>query len=43
MSIEVNNESTIDIDESVLQRLVSYDLDQLHVHPDARAAGRGRS
>src|ERR1700712_2766788 len=38
MSIEVNNESSIDVDESVLQRLVTYDLDQLHVHPDAELA-----
>jgi probable rRNA maturation factor len=38
MSIEVNNESAIDVDESVLQRLVTYDLDQLHVHPDAELA-----
>ena len=35
MSIEVNNESVIDVDESALQRLASYALDQLHVHPDA--------
>jgi len=35
MSIEINNESSIEVDESVLQRLVIYDLDQLHVHPDA--------
>ena len=35
MSIEVNNESVIDVDESALQRLAIYALDQLHVHPDA--------
>ena len=38
MSIEVNNESGIQVDESVLQRLVTYNLDQLHVHPDAELA-----
>lgn len=35
MSIEINNESVIDADETVLQRLAIYALDQLHVHPDA--------
>lgn len=35
MSIEVNNESVIEVDESALQRLAIYALDQLHVHPDA--------
>jgi probable rRNA maturation factor len=35
MSIEINNESTIDVDEVAIQRLVTYNLDQLHVHPDA--------
>ena len=35
MSIEINNESVIDIDEPTLQRLAIYTLDQLHVHPDA--------
>ena len=35
MSIEVNNESTIPVDEPVLQRLVTYALDELHVHQDA--------
>ncbi|MCU1471279.1 MAG: ybeY [Glaciihabitans sp.] len=38
VSIEINNESSIEVDESVLQRLVTYDLDQLHVHPDAELA-----
>ncbi|HEY4270203.1 MAG TPA: rRNA maturation RNase YbeY [Galbitalea sp.] len=38
MSIEINNESSIEVDESLLQRLVTYDLDQLHVHPDAELA-----
>lgn len=35
MSIELNNESGVSVDEAVLQRLVIYALDQLHVHPDA--------
>lgn len=35
MSIEVNNESSITVDELALQRLSMYALDQLHVHPDA--------
>ncbi len=35
MSIEVNNESAIEVDEALLQRLSAYALDQLHVHPDA--------
>lgn len=35
MSIEVNNESTVQVNEAGLQRLVMYALDQLHVHPDA--------
>jgi probable rRNA maturation factor len=38
MSIEINNESGIDVDEAVIQRLVTYNLDQLHVHPDAELA-----
>ncbi len=35
MSIEVNNESSVDVDDVALQRLAMYALDQLHVHPDA--------
>jgi probable rRNA maturation factor len=35
VSIEVNNESSITVDELALQRLSMYALDQLHVHPDA--------
>jgi probable rRNA maturation factor len=38
VSIEINNESAIPVDEAVIQRLVTYDLDQLHVHPDAELA-----
>jgi probable rRNA maturation factor len=35
MSIEINNESVIPVDEAALQRLAIFALDQLHVHPDA--------
>ena len=38
MSIEINNESAIPVDESVIQRLVIFALDQMHVHPDADLA-----
>ena len=35
MSIEINNESGVPVDEAAIQRLTFYALDQLHVHPDA--------
>jgi probable rRNA maturation factor len=38
MSVEINNESAISVDEAAIQRLVIYALDQLHVHPDAELA-----
>lgn len=38
MSIEINNESGIPVDEQAVQRLATYALDQLHVHPDADLA-----
>ncbi|MGO4593898.1 rRNA maturation RNase YbeY [Leifsonia sp. 2TAF2] len=38
MSIEINNESTIAVDEAALQRLATYAFDILHVHPDAELA-----
>jgi probable rRNA maturation factor len=38
MSIEINNESVVPVDEAALLRLASYALDQLHVHPDAELA-----
>lgn len=38
MSIDVNNESTYDIDEAALQRLSTYALDAMRVHPDADLA-----
>lgn len=36
--IEVNNESAIDVDESMLMRLTEYNLAQLHVSADADVA-----
>ena len=38
MSIEVNNESSVAVDETALLRLASYALEQMHVHPDAELA-----
>ncbi|MCU1570007.1 MAG: rRNA maturation RNase YbeY [Naasia sp.] len=38
MSVELNNESGIDVDEAAIQRLVTFALDSLHVHPDAEVA-----
>ena len=38
MSIEINNESGVVVDEAALQRLATFALDQLHVHPDAELA-----
>ncbi|MEO6505915.1 MAG: rRNA maturation RNase YbeY [Terrimesophilobacter sp.] len=38
MSIEINNESAIAVDESALQRLAIFALDHLNVHPDAELA-----
>jgi len=38
VSIEVNNESAIEVDEVSIQRLLTYALDSLHVHPDADVA-----
>ena len=38
MSIEINNESGIDVDEQAVQRLAVYALDQLHIHPNAELA-----
>jgi probable rRNA maturation factor len=38
VSIEVNNESAVPVDEAALQRLATYALDHLHVHPDAELA-----
>ena len=38
MSVEVNNESAIEVDEAAIQRLITFALDSLHVHPDAEVA-----
>lgn len=38
MSIEINNESAVPVDEAALQRLAAYALDAMHVHPDAELA-----
>jgi probable rRNA maturation factor len=38
MSIEINNESSVEVDEAALQRLAGYALDIMHVHPDAELA-----
>jgi len=38
MSVEVNNESGIVVDESSLQRLITFALDLLHVNADAEVA-----
>lgn len=38
MSIEVNNESAMSVDEAALQRLAAFALDAMHVHSDAELA-----
>lgn len=38
MTIEINNESTIEIDETRVLRLTEYILDAMHVSPDAELA-----
>ncbi|RZT63970.1 putative rRNA maturation factor [Microcella alkaliphila] len=38
MSVEINNESGVDVDEAAIQRLVVYAFDHLNVHPDAELA-----
>ena len=39
MAIEINNESESDaVDEAAVQRLATFVLDQLHVHPEAELA-----
>lgn len=35
MSVEINNESGIEVDEAAIYALARYALDALHVHPDA--------
>jgi probable rRNA maturation factor len=38
VSIEINNESTIDVDETRLQRLAAYAFEAMHVSPEAELA-----
>jgi probable rRNA maturation factor len=38
MSIELNNESGMTVDDAALVRLATYALDAVHVHPDAELA-----
>ncbi|THG28114.1 rRNA maturation RNase YbeY [Naasia lichenicola] len=38
MSIEINNESGVAVDEASLQRLITFALDLLHVNADAEVA-----
>jgi probable rRNA maturation factor len=38
LSIEINNESTIPVDEEAIQRLAAFALDAMHVHADAELA-----
>ncbi|MFO7689766.1 MAG: rRNA maturation RNase YbeY [Cryobacterium sp.] len=38
MSIEINNESAIPVDEAAILRLASFALDTMHVHADAELA-----
>ena len=38
MSIEINNESAIEVDEGAIQRLAVFALDAMHVHADAELA-----
>ena len=38
MSIEVNNESTVEVDEALLARMARFALEAMHVHPDAELA-----
>jgi len=38
VSIEINNESGVDVDAEAIQRLAVFALDQMHVHPDADLA-----
>ena len=38
MTIEITNESGVDVDETVLLRLTEHNLAELHVSPDADIA-----
>ena len=35
MSVEINNESGVEVDETVLQRLTGFVFESLHVHPES--------
>lgn len=34
MSVEINNESTVEVDETALQRLAAFVLESMNVHPE---------
>lgn len=38
MSIEVNNESAVEVDEAQLARIAQFAIASMHVHPDAELA-----
>ena len=38
MTIDINNESGVSLDEAIVLRLATFALDQLHVHPDTDLA-----
>jgi probable rRNA maturation factor len=38
MSIDINNESGVEVDEAAILRLATFALDQMHVHPEAELA-----
>jgi probable rRNA maturation factor len=38
VSIELNNESGVEVDEAAIQRLAAFALDAMHVHADAELA-----
>ncbi|RKR73904.1 rRNA maturation RNase YbeY [Frondihabitans australicus] len=38
MTIEINNESGVEVDEPAILRLATFALDQMHVHPEAELA-----
>jgi probable rRNA maturation factor len=38
VSIELNNESGVEVDEDTIQRLAAFALDAMHVHADAELA-----
>jgi len=38
MAVEINNESGVEVDEAIIQRLAVHVLDQLRVHRDAELA-----